>query len=307
MKYPRSRLLSRGSTPALLAALVVMSLAPGCASRTYRSSQLPAEFTATPAADLDTLNLSGLAGSTVAQDVIAWGDLLSVEIDAGLPEIEPRVSSVQVAKDGTARIPLVGPVQVAGMDVEQAEAAIIAASQSRGVYLNPFVSVRMETPRKNYVTVVGAVEKQGRYGLPRGSSSLMSALVRADGLSDQAGGEVEIRHTDPRLTSPMFLGADASANQTDGARPVAHEIPGPSADGVVRLNLLDAAEKNTAGKQELQDGDVVNVVARETPPVHVLGLVTKPGKVKTAANRDLYLLDAVAQAGGVANPVADRV
>ena len=56
----------------------------------------------------------------------------------------------------------------------------------------------MKQCRTNKITVVGAVNKPGPHELPRGSSSLMAALVAAEGLTKEAGTEVEIRHTDSR-------------------------------------------------------------------------------------------------------------
>jgi polysaccharide biosynthesis/export protein len=304
MNYSLPEQSSRGYPLGRLAiAMVAISLLSGCASRVYRASSLPAELAASPAVKLDTLNLSGLAGLASSQDVICWGDLLAIEIDAGLPSLEPRTSSVRVAKDGTAKIPLIGSVAVAGLEAEQAEAAVVEAARSRNVYLNPFVSVRVTEQRKNRVTVVGAVEKPGVYELPRGSSSLMAAIVNAEGLSDTASGEVELRHTDPRLAGGM-IGPGGAAPGGNGPQLASHE----TAAGIAteRINLLDASARGV-GNHELNDGDVVNVTARELPPVHVLGLVVKPGPVEVTSKRDLYLADALSQAGGFTNPAADRV
>jgi len=307
MMYSLARASSRKALLGVFAGVMLAGiLLPGCASRVYRPSQLPAELAASPAVDLDTLDLSSLAGSSSTPGVICWGDVLVIEIDAGLPSLEPRVSMVRVAKDGTAKIPLLGHVAVAGLEVEQAEMAVVEAARARNVYPNPFVSVRIGSPRKNRVTVVGAVKQPGVYELPRGSSSLMAALVIAGGLANTAGGDLELRHTDPRLAAPGLIGAGGPAGEQTGTQLVSHEAAMGPNDGVMRINLLDAAARGGAN-QELQDGDVVNVIPRELPPIHVLGLVNKPGAFDMSANRDVFLLDALALAGGCANPAADRV
>lgn len=304
MMYSLSGHSSRGYPSGWLAVAVVAgTLLAGCASRVYRASSLPAELAAAPAVKLDTLDLSGVAGLSGSQDVICWGDLLEIEVDAGLPSLEPRICKVRVAKDGTAKVPLIGCVAVAGLEAEQAEAAVIEAARARNVYLNPFISVRIEEQRKNRVTVVGAVEKPGVYELPRGSSSLMAAIVSAEGLDDTANGEVELRHTDPHLIAALDAQSGGAAA---GIQPASHEVSRGSTGGIRRINLLDASVRG-AGSYELHDGDVVNVSARELPPVHVLGLVLKPGPVDMTANRDMYLTDALSRAGGISNPVADRV
>ena len=66
------------------------------------------------------------------------------------------------------------------------------------MFRNPCITVTMKQCRTRKVTVVGAVNKPGTHELPRGSSSLMAALLAAEGLSKEAGTEVEIRHTDSR-------------------------------------------------------------------------------------------------------------
>ncbi|MBN1590812.1 MAG: SLBB domain-containing protein [Pirellulales bacterium] len=287
-------------------ATVVVLFLSGCASQVYRPTELPAEFAAQPCADLQTLDLSSLAGPLSTPDVICWGDLITMEIDAGLPSLEPRVSSVRVAKDGTVKVPLIGHVPVAGLEVESAEAAIIAAARSGGIYPNPYVSVQIAQPRNNRVTVVGAVASPGVYRLPRGSSSLMTALVNAGGLADTASGDVEMRHTDPRLAARATTPPGSTADDPDGMQLVSHESPMVPNDGVLRINLLEAAASGT-GNLELQDGDVINVIPRDLPPIHVLGLVKKPGEFEMVANRETYLLDALAMAGGLSTQVADRV
>ena len=288
-------------------AAVALLVGSGCAQRVYRVADLPAEYAAPPAANLDTINLSRLANNVGASDVISWGDLVSVEIDVGLPSLPPRVSKVRVAKDGTAGIPLVGRVRLAGMEVEQAEQVIAAACRDRDIFPNPYVSLWIEEPHKNRVTVVGAVEEPGVFELSRGESSLLGALVAAKGLSEEACGNVEIRHTDPRLAAPGVLQA-AQPRQPGQRGPelAAHEAPVEPDAGVVHVSLLTTAP-DVQGTHAIEDGDVVNVIKRDLPPVYVMGLVNKPGAVETSAKREVRVLDALAVSGGCSNLAADKV
>jgi polysaccharide export outer membrane protein len=57
----------------------------------------------------------------------------------------------------------------------------------------------------------------------------------------------------------------------------------------------------------LEDGDVVNVERRDPQPVHVIGLVLKPGQFELPVNQDMHLLDVLALAGGVSLNVADKI
>jgi polysaccharide biosynthesis/export protein len=287
-------------------AAVALLAGSGCAQHVYRVANLPAEYAALPAANLDTLNLSRLVDNVGASDVIAWGDLVSVEIDVGLPSLPPRVSKVRVAKDGTAGIPLVGRVRLAGMEVEQAEQAVAAACRDRDVFPNAYVSLRIEEPRKNRVTVVGAVAEPGVFELHRGESSLLGALVAAKGLSKEASGGVEIRRADPRLTAPGVLqAARPGPTGQEGTELVSHETSLSPDAGVIHVNLLTMLD--APGTHAIEDGDVVNVVKRNLPPVYVMGLVNKPGAVEMSTKREIRVLDALAVSGGCSNHMADKV
>jgi polysaccharide biosynthesis/export protein len=70
---------------------------------------------------------------------------------------------------------------------------------------------------------------------------------------------------------------------------------------------LVSASRDSKGGFTLADGDVVYVAKRTLKPVYVLGLVRKPGEYPLPANHDLRVLDALALAGGVSNPVADNL
>jgi polysaccharide export outer membrane protein len=226
-------------------------------------------------------------------------------------KLTTTTTPLRVGDDGVVTVPLIGRVTVAGLSVEQAEQTLNSESILRGVFRTPCIGLNMKQYRTNTVSVVGAVSKPGSHDLPRGSSSLMAALVAADGLTKEAGTEVEIRHTDSR---PAMAGGPQSAApySTDGANgmvsPTAYEQVSPMAAApiVTRVNLLEA----TAGRQkvpELFDGDVVYVAKRMLRPVYVIGLVHKPGEFPYPPSQELRVLDALALAGGVSNVVAEDV
>ena len=58
---------------------------------------------------------------------------------------------------------------------------------------------------------------------------------------------------------------------------------------------------------ELHDGDLVRVAKCTLLPIHVIGLVAKPGEFPYTADKEMRVLDALALAGGVANPVAEKI
>jgi polysaccharide biosynthesis/export protein len=292
-------------------ALIGASVVAGCAEHTYQASKLPPQLMAPASMDLETINLSGLADRSVSVEVIQPGDLLEITMINDYAKLTTTTTPLRVADDGAVVVPLIGRVSVAGLSVQQAEQNLNAESVLRGVFRTPCITLSMKQCRTNTISIVGAVNKPGPHELPRGSSSLMAALVAADGLSKEAGTEVEIRHTDSRQA--MAGGPQSPAPyDTNGANgmvsPTAYEQVSPMAAGpsVTRVNLLEA----TAGRQrvpELYDGDVVYVAKRMIRPVYVIGLVRKPGEFPYPASQELRVLDALALAGGVSNPIAEDV
>jgi polysaccharide export outer membrane protein len=187
---------------------------------------------------------------------------------------------------------------------------IAAAAVERGLFRNPTVTVTMNRRRTNQITVIGAVEKPGVYELPRGASNLLAAIVAADGLSKEAGTDVEIRRP-AKIHSPESNAPDRVAGN---AQLTGYTTPGPSLDGMpampqpvsYRIDLANAAKQGDGG-QQLQDGDVVMIERRDPQPVHVIGLVMKPGQFELPVNQDMHVLDAIAQAGGVSINVAEKI
>ncbi|MDH3716878.1 MAG: SLBB domain-containing protein [Planctomycetota bacterium] len=275
---------------------------PGCASSVYHASSLPAELEAPPVNNVHTVDLSRLSGFAVSNELIEPGDVLEVTIVAGITEHGPLTIPVRVSDNGSAGIPLLGEVALAGMELEQAEQAIRAAAVTQGVYRNPHVTVVMEKKRVNKITVVGAVEKPGTYELPRGSSDLLAALVAASGLSEEAGTEVEIRSPARRLYGLPNQRQDLMASYPGQPPAPDTQLSQPRS---LRINLMSASQSGQ--EVNLADGDVVMVLKRDPNPIQVMGLVRKPNKYELPTNREMYVLDAIAGAGGVSSQLADKV
>jgi polysaccharide biosynthesis/export protein len=271
--------IKRGSGfPLLSATLALLILGSGCAQRAYRAANLPRELMAPSTLDPQCINLSGLADQSVSAEVIQPGDVLEVTMITDYTKLTTTAAPVRVADDGSIAVPLVGRVGVGGLEVKQAEQAVNAESVARGVFRTPCITMTMKQCHTSRVTVVGAVNSPGVHDLPRGSTSLMAALLAAGGLGKEAGTEVEIRHTDSRQAPQESIRVDLAA----------------AAAGALRL-------------PELRDGDVVQVTKRTLPPVYVIGLVRKPGEFPFPPNQELRVLDALALAGGVSNSAAEDV
>lgn len=273
----------------------------GCAQRVYRADRLPLELVAKMPVPINAIDLSGLADPPVQADVVCPGDVLEITMVTDYSKLTTSATPARVAQDGTVEVPLVGRVQVAGMELEQAEQAVVAESLDRGIFRSPCITVTMKQPRMNKITVLGAVAEPGVQHVPRMSSTLLAALVAAGGLNEEAGPEVEIRRTKAPGAMPPRPGRAGEASLTGHEQPLSNPI-----GATLRVNLATAAQDRT-GPHLLEDGDVVHVLKREVPPVSVIGLVHKPGEFQYPVNRPLYFLDAIALAGGLSSPVADKV
>ncbi len=308
MSSPAIKIFSRCSrrwSGVLLAC--ALPLVMGCGGgRLYKPESLPSHFIAPPVANVQTVDLSKLANYTVRSELIDRGDVLEVTVTAGYGKEAAESVPVRVADDGSATVPLVGRVQLAGLEPEGAEQVISAAAVGRGVFRNPTVTVTMKQQRVNKVTVIGAVEEPGVYELPRGASNLLAAIVAAKGLAKEAGCDVEIRRPgikEGAVAGPAMPTADKSVNVAASFQePV--NVSRPSS--TTRINLITAA-KEGAGGYTLDDGDVVMIERRDPKPMHVIGLVAKPGQFELPANQELHMLDALALAGGINSQVADKI
>jgi len=290
----------------------LLVLAAGCADKSrYYASTLPDHLQVRPIDNVQTVDLSRLATTTVSNEFIDRGDVLEITISAGLTSDDTTTIPARVSESGTAQLPVIGPVHLAGLELEGAEQAIAAACRYRGLYKDPHVTVTMKRQRMNKVTVIGAVEEPGAYDLPRGASDLLSAIVAAGGLAKDAGTHVEIRQpgtiggADPGRPAPV---ADSDGN---GPRLTAGFSPAPittttARPKAIRVNLVTAAQEGRGGVT-LDDGAVIMVEKRDPAPVQVIGLVNKPARYDFPVGQDLRVLDAIALAGGVSSNLADKV
>jgi polysaccharide biosynthesis/export protein len=292
-----------------LLALEALALGGCRTGRLMNPTAIPREYLVSHVDNAQTIDLSKLATSSASNELIDCGDLLTVTIQSGLPgDGEDPNMPVRVGEDGNAMVPLIGGVPVAGMEMTAAEQAIRTAAIERGVFRNPSVTVEMKQQRTNRVTVLGAVNTPGTYELPRSSSSLLAAIVQAEGFSADAGTDVEIRRPALRAeavpSEPDFNVASGGTHLTSYEQPHGTLRP-PSS---TRIDLVSATKEVGNNKEYyLDDGDVVMVEKRDPIPVQVIGLVTRAGPVKVPANQDLHLLDAIAQAGGLSTPYVDKI
>lgn len=300
--YGRRRRILRAALGVVLVA--ACGAFAGCAGpNVYRARNLPPELAAIPVPNVKKLDLSGLAGPATGSEFIQPGDVLEVSIAGGLGADSVIDLRVRVDDHGNAQLPDIGPLQLAGLELADAEATISATCIQRGLYLQPHVAVTMKHQRKNRITVVGAVEEPGIIELPRGQSYLLDAVVAAGGLSDTAGANVDIRVPERVNRS---IAADPSVGGTGGVVPTSANGVATASAKSERINLVKAVMSGESGRY-LTDNSVVVVEEQELAPVQVIGLVKTPGEYEYPVERPLTVLGALALAGGRSNPFADKI
>ncbi|MDR3799201.1 MAG: SLBB domain-containing protein [Terracidiphilus sp.] len=192
---------------------------------------------------------------------IASGDFLDIS-EYHTPEFH---SSVRVSAGGTAMLPMIGEINISGMDEQAAAHAIEAALLARGMLLHPLVSVLVTSYVGQDVSVLGEVTHPGVYPFTY-HHRLLDLISAASGLSSNAGRLVNVFHSsDPKTPHPVIL--DPSGTDT-------------------------ASDHNP----ELTPGDTVQV--SRAGLVYVVGDVIRPGGFPVDPAQGLTVVQALSLAWG---------
>ncbi|HZX28206.1 MAG TPA: polysaccharide export protein EpsE [Telluria sp.] len=131
------------------------------------------------------------AGASWAADVLGAGDVLKVNV-YGNPDlsIETRVTDA-----GSITFPLIGQVNVGGMAIPAAEKKIAGLLEGGGYLKKPQVSIIVTQVQSQQVSVLGQVNRPGRYPLEGGKRNLMDVLAQAGGIAADGGDSVTLIRT----------------------------------------------------------------------------------------------------------------
>ncbi len=203
---------------------------------------------------------SVLAAST--QDYrLGSGDSIGVQVFQN-PDltVEARVS-----ESGVIRYPLIGNVQIGGLSLADAEKTIADALLSGGFVRSPQVNISLKQVRGNQVSVLGQVNRPGRFPLETGNTRVSDMLATAGGVTP-AGDDVLI------LTGQR---------QGQAFRRVI-DIPG------LFLNQKPEDDMVVAG------GDTLYI--NKAPVFYIYGEAQRPGPYRI--ERGMTVMQALAQGGG---------
>jgi polysaccharide export outer membrane protein len=172
----------------------------------------------------------------------------------------------RVSESGIVNYPLLGAIHIGGLSTSQAE-KLIADGLRDGNYLKqPQVSVLLTQVRGNQASVLGQVNRPGRYP------------IEVSGM---------------RLTDLMAMAAGIGAAGADTVTVIG------SRDGKAFRREVDLALLFKADRRDddilIQDGDVAYV--ERAPMVYIYGEVQRPGAMRI--ERDMVLMQVLANGGGV--------
>ena len=155
--------------------------------------------------------LAAAQGAPPMPAPIAPGDLLDIG-ESHTPEFH---SSVRVAADSTVKLPMIGVINLGGMDEKAAARAIEAALVAKGMLLHPLVSVLVTAYVGQDVSLLGEVARPGVYPYTY-HHRLLDLLSAAQGLSPNAGRLVNVFHAgDPKTPHPVILDPSGTDTTSD--------------------------------------------------------------------------------------------
>jgi polysaccharide biosynthesis/export protein len=206
-------------------------------------------------------------GANLPAQPLGPGDLLAVSV-YGAPEL---TRTVRVGADGWIRLPMLAHlIEAAGKMPAEVEAGVHDALNGEGILVDPVVTVTVAEYNSRPISVAGSVHRPLTFQAV-GQTSLLEALTRAEGLTEDAGQEILITRR----------GANASDH--------------PLIERVQVQSLIQRSDP--AANLILEGGEEIRV-----PPagrVFVVGNVKKPGAFRVEEATGMTVLKALAMAEGL--------
>lgn len=249
----------------------LQSLARSCSIATYLVLwlALPTANAAPPRA-LSVEALPPLAEQRSNGDYpLGSGDVLKIMV---FQHPDLSVES-RIADSGRITYPLLGTLLVGGLSTDQAERLIARGLQDGGFLRDPQVSIQVSQFRSQQVSVLGNVNRPGRYPMDAQTMRLSEVLALAGGVSEGGGDRVVI--TTAQAGAPRRLEIDLN-----------------------EIFIAGKFEQDIA----LRSGDSIYV--HRAPVYYVYGQVQRPGMY--SIERGMTLAQAVAKGGGLTLRGTDR-
>jgi polysaccharide export outer membrane protein len=193
---------------------------------------------------------------------IGPGDLLTIQVFE-TPELS---GTARVNQDGLANLPVLGAIRLAGLSANDASRTVEQDLKSRGLLLDPHVSIFVTEYASQGASVIGEVRSPGVYPT-LGSRRLLDMISLAGGVAPTAGKVISIIH------------------QGDPEHP------------------RQIALQPTPASLHLQENPVIDpgdtIVVAKSGVIYIIGDVLKPGGFLVDNNERLSVIDALSLAGGM--------
>jgi polysaccharide export outer membrane protein len=201
--------------------------------------------------------------------LLAPGDILKISVFKN-----PDLSlDVRVSETGAIGYPLIGSVPVKGLTLPAAESKIAQMLRDGGFVVNPQVNILLTEGLGNLVSVIGEVNKSGRYSVDAAGGRISGMLAAAGGVAP-TGGEV--------VTVSGVRSGKAFRRDVD----------------IVKMSSTG----NQADDIDLYGGDTLFV--SRAPMFYIYGQVQKPGQYRL--ERGMTVIQALATGGGVTGKGTQR-
>lgn len=212
------------------------------------------------------ISLLGLAasamGATTAKDyLLGPNDVVRISV-YGQSDL---TTETRISEASRITFPLLGEVEVGGMTPAQAEAKIARGLDQGGFVRQPQVLVTVVQFRSRQISVLGQVNRPGRYAI-ESSSKLSDMLAQAGGIN--AGGSETIVFVTHRQGRPERYEIDTTAMLQEGKLALDHEVA---------------------------NGDIVYVP--RAPVFYIYGEVQRPGAFRL--EKDMTVVQALSVGGGL--------
>lgn len=146
------------------------------------------------------------------------GDLVNVTVYG----VSDLATKTRVGSNGDVYLPLIDYVHLAGLTLDEAQAAIEKRYVSGGFLVDPHVSVFIDEYASQGINVLGEVNRPGVYPAI-GKERLLDVVAAAGGLSERAGQTATVTHRDE---PGKLITASLRANTAVGADPSLQVLPG---------------------------------------------------------------------------------
>jgi len=203
------------------------------------------------------------------QYILGAGDVIRISVFQN-PDLSLET---RLSEQGQITFPLVGQLALGGLTTQAAEQRIAKALKDGKFVLNPQVNVLLLQIRSAQVSILGQVNKPGRYPIDQVGSKVSEMIAAAGGVVPGASDIVT--------------------------------LTGTRNNRQVKLEI-DLPQILQSGKTELdpvvQNGDILHV--DRAPLIYVYGEVQRPGVSRL--ERGMTVMQALAQSGGLTQRGTER-